>query len=67
MTFLASLLAQIVEWLLSKGAAAITALISKLVKRKQIIDESQESVQPLKDATTGEQIDKATDSTLSGL
>lgn len=67
MSFLVGLVADIAEWAITKGVTALSAILSKLANRKQVIADSQASVQPLKDATTGDAVDKATNSTLSGL
>lgn len=66
MTFLATLCAQLAEWLLSKGWTALSDLFAKLARRSEIQKEADTSVQPLKDAKTGDAVDKATDSTLNG-
>lgn len=67
MAFLAGLAADLVEWLLTKVWVAASALAEKLEKRSANKDAAQASVQPLKGAKTGDEIDKATDSTLGGL
>lgn len=67
MTFLAGLAAQLLEWLLTKLGGAIVSLWQKLAKRSAIEDSAKESVQPLKDAKTGEEIDNATKDTLGGI
>jgi len=67
MGFLAGLVADLAEWAITKGVTFLSALWSKLSNRTKVIDAAQASVQPLKDAKTGDAVDKATDSTLSGL
>ncbi len=66
MTFLASLAASLIEWLLQKGWVEIVHIEQILAKRKQITSDANASVEPLKNATTGDAIDSATDTTLNG-
>lgn len=67
MTFLALLAEKLIEWLLAKGWNALAAWIAKMTRRNQIKKEADTSVEPLKNAKTGEEVENATDSTLSGL
>lgn len=55
------------EFFLKKIWALAAALIARSIFKKKTEKESKESVQPLKDAKTGEAIDKSTDSALDGL
>lgn len=64
MNFLATLGAKIVEFLLTKVWAWVSDVVSKIMRRKKIDEESADSVKPLKEAKTGAEIDKAADSAL---
>lgn len=64
MDLIAAVFAKIGEWLLSKLSAFVAAAIQTAIRRKKIDDASGDSVQPLKDAKTGDEIDKASDSAL---
>lgn len=66
MSFLVSLCSQLIIWIIEKAGAALAALVQKLVREKKIEDEAKESVEPLKKATTPDEIDKAADSALNG-
>lgn len=67
MGFLAALAADLVKWGIEKLSAWAVKTWHMLSRRKEIQKQSEDSVKPLKDATTGDEIDKATDSTLGGL
>jgi hypothetical protein len=56
----------VLKYLLDKLSAWAAALIAKIKRKKQVTDESDASVQPLKDAKNAEEIDKSTDSALDG-
>ncbi len=66
MAFLAGLAASLIEWLLQKGFVEVVQLEQMLAKRREIQTSATQSVQPLKNATTGDAIDKATSSALDG-
>lgn len=65
-TIWASLIANAVPAILGWLAGVLTKLIHGWIQEYQTKKESQDSVQPLKDAKTGANIDKASDSALSG-
>jgi hypothetical protein len=67
MSFLIGLAAQVLEWIISKVLATISKNRAQAALDQKAKDEAQQSVDALKNAKTGEEIDKATDSTLSGL
>lgn len=57
----------ILEFIFAKIVALISAAVAKLLRRKKIDEESSESVDKLKKAKTGEEIDEASDDALNGL
>lgn len=61
---LGSILADAVSSLASKASAAISKAVKVVLRRKAIDDAATASVKPLKGATTGEEIDKASDPAL---
>lgn len=64
MSFLVGVCAQLGEWLLTKLVGLVQGLIEKMMLRKKIEDDAKDSVQPLKDAKTGDEIDAASDDAL---
>lgn len=66
MQFLAALLAQLLERILSMIGSAAIAAWKRVARRKEIAKQADESVQPLREAKTGEEIDRASDSALDG-
>lgn len=66
MNFLAAVCTKIIESLGRKIWAVVSAAVFVYMRRKKIDEESKESVDPLKKAKTGEEIDKASDDALSG-
>lgn len=67
MTFLAALAEKLIEWLLSKGYTALAGWIAMMTKRNEIQKEANTSVEPLKNAKSGKEVDDATNSTLGGV
>jgi len=67
MQFLVALAASLMKWIIEKAVIYFLALTKKLNRRKQVQEDAQASVRPLKDAITGEQIDAATDDALDKL
>lgn len=67
MSFLTGLLSSVLEWALSKFTSWIAALINTAKRQSQVDNEAQQSVQPLKDAKTPEEIDAATHDALDHL
>ncbi len=67
MSFLTGLLADLVEWGIGKIYSWAKALVTKLENRSANQAAAAASVQPIKDANTGAQIDSATNSDLNGL
>lgn len=64
MNFLAAVVAQLAQWLLTKLFDLGKAFVDKMLRRKKIEDQANDSVEPLKEAKTGAEVDKATDSAL---
>ncbi len=64
MSFIATVATQIVQWLLTKVGSFLVAAWQKMSRRKEIKEEAQASVEPLKAATDAKSIDEATDSAL---
>lgn len=65
MSFLATVVAEIGKWLLTKLATFAQGLIEKAQRQKKAEDESKESVDPLKKAQSADEIQKATDDALN--
>jgi hypothetical protein len=53
----------VLEWAYRK----VARFFKKIFRREEIKREAKESVKPLKEAQTGEEIDAATDDALSGM
>lgn len=64
MAFLSALAADLIKWALGLLVAFIAAAVARAKRRKKIDDAARASVVPLKNATTGEAIDAATDDAL---
>lgn len=56
----------VIGTVIDKLSAWAKDLLAKRAERKRIKEEAEKSVQALKDAKTGNEIDAATDSTLDG-
>lgn len=67
MSFLAQVLAYLLQWVITRVGTALAALIQRDTHRTEVQKSAEESVKPLKDAVTGEAIDKAADDALNGL
>lgn len=61
-TLVGLIIPAILEWITAK----IASFVAKLRRTKEVKKQSEESVIPLKEAKTADEIDSATDSTLSG-
>lgn len=57
----------VLDWLLSTISGAVARLVAMLKRQKEVKDQSDASVIPIKKATTADEIDKAADDSLSGL
>lgn len=57
----------ILDYVITKLVTFFSELFKKLKNRKDVSDESKESVKPLKDAVSGDDIEKAAKDTLGGL
>lgn len=66
MAFLNWLGSLVLTFVWNKVVAFVSATIAFLSRKQTIDTESQDSVKPLEGATTGEEIDKASDDALSG-
>lgn len=64
MKFLVAVAAQVLQWLLEKLGSYLNAVFKRLKKEKEIEEEAKASVEDLKKAKTGEEVDKATDTAL---
>lgn len=67
MAFLSGLLADVLEWVIGKLASWITGEVKAAQHNAEVGKEAEQSVQPLKDAKTPEQIDAATHDALDHL
>lgn len=71
MTFLASVAGYVVTAILSALGGWLLKILHNqyqdVSQNKQAADQAQQSVQPLKDAKTADEISKSTDSALGGL
>lgn len=56
----------LLDWFLEKIIGLFSSLYKKYKKDEEIKENAKESVQPLKDAKTGEEIKNATKSALDG-
>lgn len=54
------------EFIWGKLVAWLSGIAARFKRQKEIEKEAEESVKPLKDAKTADEIDKATDSALDG-
>lgn len=67
MSWVASLLLPLIEWLIEKELIPwVKKDIGDFKKSEENQKSSDQSVQPLKDAKTGEEVDHASDSALNG-
>lgn len=57
----------VLDWLLAKLLAFAGGLVRVLMRRKEVEKNAEESVKPIKDAVTEEEIDESTRDTLGGL
>jgi hypothetical protein len=67
MSFLAALVADLVKWGLGKLFDLVSVAVKRMQRRSEVQKQAEDSVKPLKDAKSAEEIDRATDSTLGGL
>lgn len=67
MSFLSWLGGLVLNFVWGKLTAFLTSLVAFLKRNKEIDDAAKESVKPLKNAQTGEEIDNATDDALGGV
>lgn len=67
MTFLSGVAASVVEWLLTKGFALFLKDYEQYKANKKAASDAKAKADALKNATTTDEIDKATDGSLDNL
>ena len=67
MNFLALVVTQLVQWILTKLGTLLVATWQKFQRKQEIEHKAEESVVPLKNAQTAEEIDKASQSAVDGI
>lgn len=66
MSFLAAVVAQFFQLLLTKVGEWLKKLWAAAARKKEAKEKSEQSVEPLKQAETADEIDQATDDALDG-
>ena len=66
MNFLAAVVSQFFQWVVTSVGAWLKQVWAAAARKKEAKKQSEESVEPLKQAETGEEIDRATDDALDG-